>query len=495
MMARSQTSPDASHAARCLQAGNLDEAERICRRLLKRNKKDVNAAQVLGSVALARGKYEDAAGQFRTCVRLSPRIAGLRFLYGKACSMLGRYDEAIACFDEGLRLKPGDRLCCSWKAGAFERLGDYDAAREVLQPFVDAGTEDAEMAELLARVEVHRGNYESAVATAARHLDRPDTGPATAVLLHQVTGRALEKLGEHDRSFEAFRRANEASTGRTFDAVAHLRFVDDLIEAFSETELRGLARAGDHSQRPVFIAGMPRSGTTLVEQIIDAHPAAHGAGELEDIPELARRLQVQLDAYDPYPHCVSELSGTTADALAARYLARLGDLGGDASRVVNKSLENYLHLGLIALLFPGARIIHCRRHPLDTCFSCYMGGILPARAPYVTDLGNLGLVYRQYERLMRHWQRVLDTPMLEIVYEDLVADLEGTSRRMIDFLGLDWDERCLRYYESGRTVLTLSYAQVNKPIYTSAVGRYRRYEKHLGPLKEALARGRPSRPG
>ena len=486
-MARSQTPQDASHAARCLTSGNLDEAHRICRRLLKRNRKDVNATQVLGSVALARGEYEDAAGHYRTCVRLSPHIAGLRFQYGKACSMLGRYDDAIAAFDEGLRLKPGDRLCCGWKAGAFERLGDYDAAREVLQPFVDAGTEDADMAELLARVEVHQGNYESAVAAAARHLDHPDTLPATAVLLHQVTGRALQKLGDYDRSFEAFRKANEGSTAAPFDAGAHERFVDDLIEAFSETELPGLARAGDTSPRPVFIAGMPRSGTTLVEQIIDAHPAALGAGEIEDLPQMSRGMQVELNAYDTYPHCVSELSQTTTDTLAARYSARLDQLGGGATRVVNKSLENYLHLGLVALICPGARVIHCRRHPLDTCLSCYMGGILPARAPYVTDLGNLGRAYRQYERLMRHWQRVLDTPILEIVYEDLVKDLEGTSRRMIDFLGLEWDERCLRYYESGRAVLTLSYAQVNKPIYTSAVGRYRHYEKHLGPLKDALA--------
>ena len=272
-----------------------------------------------------------------------------------------------------------------------------------------------------------------------------------------------------------------------FDAGAHERFVDDLIEAFSETELPGLARAGDTSPRPVFIAGMPRSGTTLVEQIIDAHPAALGAGEIEDLPQMSRGMQVELNAYDTYPHCVSELSQTTTDTLAARYSARLDQLGGGATRVVNKSLENYLHLGLVALICPGARVIHCRRHPLDTCLSCYMGGILPARAPYVTDLGNLGRAYRQYERLMRHWQRVLDTPILEIVYEDLVKDLEGTSRRMIDFLGLEWDERCLRYYESGRAVLTLSYAQVNKPIYTSAVGRYRHYEKHLGPLKDALA--------
>ncbi len=231
---------------------------------------------------------------------------------------------------------------------------------------------------------------------------------------------------------------------------------------------------------------MPRSGPTLVDQIIDAHPDAHGAGEIEDVEQMARQLQVHLDAYDPYPHCVADLTQEAADRLASSYQTRLEQLGRGAARVVNKSLENYKHLGLVAMLFGGARIIHCRRHPLDTCLSCYMGGILPSRAPYVTDLCHLGLVYRQYERLMRHWEAVLDLPILEIVYEDLVEDLEGVSRRLIDFLGLDWDERCLRYYESGRTVLTLSYAQVTKPIYRSAVGRYKHYERHLAPLTAAL---------
>ena len=385
------------------------------------------------------------------------------------------------------RIKPDDRLCAGWKAGALERLGKYEQARGVLQPFVDAGTDDADIAELLARIDIHTGNYEAAITGATRHLQKADTAPAQVTLLNQAKGRAHEQLGQHDLAFEAFQRAHEASDTRRFDADAHERFIDDLIETFSASEITRLVRATDRSTRPVFIAGMPRSGTTLAEQIIDAHPDAHGAGELEDLEQVTAGLQLKLNAYDPYPVCVSDLTQADADGLADRYLKRIADLGGRATRVINKSLENYKHLGLVAMLWPGAKVIHCRRHPLDTCLSCYMGGILPTRAPFVTDLRHLGLVYRQYERIMRHWQTVLDLPILEIVYEDLVNDLEGESRRMIEFLGLDWDERCLRYYESGRTVLTLSYAQVSKPIYKTAVERYRHYEQHLGPLKAALA--------
>ncbi len=488
-MTRARTPPDVDQAQRCLQVGNLDEAERISQQLLKRNRKDANAVQLLGSIAMARGAYDEAAGHFRTCVRLNPAATGLHFLYGKACSMLGRYEEAIASYDEVLRIKPNDRPCAGWKAGALERLGKYEQARGVLQPFVDAGTYDADIAEVLARIDNHTGNYEAAITLARRHLEKTDTAPAQLTLLHQVKGRAHEKLGQHDLAFEAFQRANEASDTRPFDADAHVRLIDDLVETFSASEITQLVRATDRSTRPVFIAGMPRSGTTLAEQIIDAHPDAHGAGEIEDLEQVAAGLQLKLNTYDPYPVCLSDLTKADADELANSYLKRIAELGGRVTCVINKSLENYKHLGLVAMLFPGAKVIHCRRHPLDTCLSCYMGGILPTRAPFVTDLRHLGLVYRQYERIMRHWQAVLDIPILEIVYEDLVNDLEGESRRMIDFLGLDWDERCLRYYESGRTVLTLSYAQVTKPIYKSAVERYRRYEQHLGPLKAALADG------
>ncbi|MHC4217847.1 MAG: tetratricopeptide repeat-containing sulfotransferase family protein [Planctomycetota bacterium] len=479
--------PALAQAVKFVQAGRLDEAERIGRRILKRNKKDRGAMKLLGFIAHERGEYDEAVRQFKKCSDLVPGDAAVHLSLGKARAAQGRYQEAIASFDRALKIKPGDPESVGWKAGIFERAGDYTRAMDTLRPFVESGTEDADMAELQARLEIHTGAYEAAVAVAARHLDRPGLPRLQTAALWYVTGRAHEKLRHYDESFAAFRRANEISPAAAFDPQAYVRWVDSVIDAFSADQLHGIPRASGGSDRPVFIAGMPRSGTTLVEQIIDAHPDAHGAGEIEDLETMTRGLQAELGSIEPYPHCVEDLSGEVADRLARRYLARLGTLGRGASRVVNKSLDNYKHLGLIAVLFPGARVIHCQRHPLDTCLSCYMGGLRPARAPYVTDLGNLGLVYRQYERLMRHWTATLDLEVLEVSYEALVDDLEGVSRKLIDFCGLKWDERCLRFYESGRTVLTWSYAQVTRPIYRSALARYKHFEGHLGPLREALA--------
>jgi hypothetical protein len=228
---------------------------------------------------------------------------------------------------------------------------------------------------------------------------------------------------------------------------------------------------------------MPRSGTSLVEQILSTHPGVYGAGELTAIDQFARHLG---DATgDAYPQSALHLDQATIDAAARQYLAALQDLAPSAIRVTDKMPGNFLHLGLIQLLFPGARVIHCRRDPLDTCLSCYFQQFNQGQT-FSYDLSDLGHHYRQYQRLMRHWQSVISLPMLDVHYEDLVADQEAMSRKMLEFCGLDWTDECMRFYESKRYVATASYDQVRQPIYHKSVGRWRHYERYLGPLKTAL---------
>ena len=236
----------------------------------------------------------------------------------------------------------------------------------------------------------------------------------------------------------------------------------------------------------MFIAGMPRSGTTLVEQIIDAHPTAHGAGEIREIEDTAANLQLVLDSSEPWPRSASDLEPKDITRYAGGYLDSARRSARNAKRFVNKSLENYRTLGLIAVLFPRATIIHCHRDPRDTCISCYMSGILPRPHPYICDLGDLGFAYRQYERLMAHWKDALSMQILDVGYEALVDDLDGQSRRIIDFCRLPWDDRCLEFHASGRTVRTASYEQVRQPIYRSSIGRHKGFEPYIGPLLEAL---------
>jgi hypothetical protein len=232
---------------------------------------------------------------------------------------------------------------------------------------------------------------------------------------------------------------------------------------------------------------MMRSGTSLAEQILASHSAVYGAGELRDIDLLVATLPQRLGAAEGYPACLGRLDAAAVRALADEHLGRLRQRGGAAARVVDKAPFNFLHLSLIVTLFPRARLVHCRRDPVDTCLSCYFQNFGEPMG-FTLDLRHLGLYYRAYERLMAHWARVLPVPVFELQYEELTADQEAVSRRLVEFCGLDWDERCLRFHETRRPVRTASTLQVRRPMYQSAVGRWKRYEAHLGPLLEALGR-------
>jgi hypothetical protein len=230
---------------------------------------------------------------------------------------------------------------------------------------------------------------------------------------------------------------------------------------------------------------MPRSGTSLVEQILASHPHVYGAGELTTIGDLAATLGRSTGSQHGYPRNVLNAGTEAIESCAAEYLRQIAALSGEAPRVSDKMPHNFLYLGLIDLMFPGARVIHVARDPMDTCLSLFFQTFNSMHS-YSTDLTYLGAYYRQYERLMNHWERVLRIPMLTVRYETLVEDVEKATRDMLEFCELPWDPVCLQFHASGRIVKTPSYDQVRQPIYRSSVARWRRYEKHLGALMAAL---------
>jgi hypothetical protein len=211
----------------------------------------------------------------------------------------------------------------------------------------------------------------------------------------------------------------------------------------------------------------------------------YGAGELDDIYRIAQSLPREIQSTLPYPKCVDNLSKKNIDPIALRHLERLGKFSKNVARVTDKMPHNFLGLGLIELLFPQARVIHCMRDPLDTCLSIYFQQF-NKHHPYANSLEHLGRYYNQYLRMMEHWKKTLRIPVMDVKYEEMVDDPEATSRALIDFCELEWDDRCLRFHESKRVVTTPSYDQVRRPIYKKSVARWKKYEKHLGPLKAAL---------
>jgi hypothetical protein len=305
--------------------------------------------------------------------------------------------------------------------------------------------------------------------------------------LHFALGKMYADIGASESAFHNYRAGNgyrKSFMANRFDPDSFEKQIALFVDTFDGAFFARLKKLGNETRLPVFIVGMPRSGTSLVEQILSSHPGVFGAGELPLINEMAWTFLRQ-HAGIPFERIFDALDENRINEPADRYVQILEKLSGDARRVTDKLPGNFLNLWFIALLFPNASIIHCRRDPLDTCLSCYFTHFKQS-LPYTDDLTTLGRYYRQYHRLMNHWHAVLPLPIFDVQYEALVENQEAVTERMLAFCDLEWDDRCLAYYNNARPVTTASCMQVRKKIYTGAVGRWRKYERFLGPLIESL---------
>jgi tetratricopeptide (TPR) repeat protein len=473
-------------AVTAFRRNNMYAAEAACHRVLQRDRANIDALRLLAEIMEVHERFDAAASYYRKCLARRPREVSLFISLARLSLRAGRTDDALAELDKALALQPDNPVARIDKAFVYDRMGRYDEARALLDGL--SAPDDVQPYIALCRCTVahNDGHYAQALEVAEPYV-RDEAVPAnTRVGLAFLRGQAFDKLGDPERAMESWTLGNRLMQ-RPFDPPSYRRHIDEIIEFFSRSMMDALPRSSIDSEIPVFIAGLPRSGTTLIEQIIDAHPLGFGAGELKDLEYLRHELPERIPGAEPYPQGLCRLTPARADALAEAHLARLAELSGGAARVVDKALENPRLLGLIALLFPRARVIDCRRDPVDNGLSIFMNRFNPAKHPYATDLRHIGFVCRQAERLMEHWRRVLDLPILQVRYEELIGDPEPMTRRIIEFCDLEWDDACLRFHESNRAVMTLSYHQVSRPIYKSAVERWRKYEAHLAPLLDALA--------
>jgi tetratricopeptide (TPR) repeat protein len=471
-------------------AGDLAGAEAACRQILAERRGHVEAIFLLGHVAQQRSLFRDAEAHFRACVKLRPKEPAGYVMLGYALLRQGRRREAMTCIDRGLRLDPHSTRALAAKADAL-LVGDEPAkARALLEPHVAAGRGGAELAVVLAEVLAQMGDHRAAIDVAAPHAERGAAPPAILYRLGSVLGKAHERVGNYAAAFAAWTRGN-AAVRAPFDATAHEAMVDAIIDAFSAERMAKLPRGITMSPRAVFLVGMPRSGTTLLDRIIDAHPRGAGAGETTIIPELIAELPLRLASPRPYPACMGDLQPEHANALGAELddaLARVVPREKtDSARIAEKNLDNYRSIGLLRILLPNASIIHCRRDPVDTCLSCWAEALNPAVHPWATDLRAIAVAHRAYDRIMRHWHDLLGAEILDVEYRALVEDFEQECRRIVAHVGLPWDDACLRFHESGRGALTLSHAQVRKPINRASLDRAARFGAMLDPLREALA--------
>jgi tetratricopeptide (TPR) repeat protein len=479
-----------------------------------------------GATLHALKRFDDALASYDRALTLQPDHVEALCNRGATLHALKRFDDALASYDRALALKPDyAEALCNRGATLHERedlhaaLAHYRRALSLKPDLADAYNDMGNVLEELGQLPEAQSAYREALRldpnSTAAYVNLADGNtfkPGDAHLaamealaakteglsttdrmrLDFALGKAYADLEDYARSFKHLSAGNAAKRATiAYDEQATVALFDRIEAVFTPELIAAKSGGGDTSALPVFVIGMPRSGTTLVEQIIASHPAVHGAGELRALNDAALTVRGPDGNALPYPEFVAALDAGALRQIGARYAAMLGELAANhgaprAERVTNKMPSNYYFAGLIHLALPNAKIIHTVRDPLDTCLSCF-SRLFTAEQKHTYDLGELGRYYRRYERLMAHWRRVLPAGrILEVRYEDVVADLEQQARRIIAYCGLPWDDRCLSFHETDRPVRTASATQVRQPIYTSAIGRWRVYAEHIAPLLNGL---------
>lgn len=439
----------------------------------------------LGVAYLNRGMIHRALKFLGETVKRKGQDVEYLTYYATALRSAGELDQAEEYFQKALALNPRYTPALSGLAQTYENKGDFARAARLSKEAFEAGHQHPTLVITHARILQRDKRHEEAEAILRSALERAGAHKQVRAALLLQLGAVLEARGEYDGAFAAYSEGN-AQFPRTFDEKTHADFVARVRAAFSPERFAAYPRASNRSTLPLFIVGMPRSGTTLVEQILASHPAVFGAGELGDIVEATRRLKNVVGTDAGYPECLANATREHLDQLAEAYLARLREYSPSAERVTDKMPHNFSHLGMIALLFPASRVILCRRDARDNCLSCFTTQLSPAHA-YAKNLADCAVAYRAHLELVAHYRSVLDIPVLEVRYEELVANHEEMSRKIIAFAGLEWDDACLRFWETRRGVATASQDQVRRPIYDSSIGRWKKFEKHLTPLLDGLA--------
>ena len=412
---------------------------------------------------------------------LAPQIAALRADLGLAQQTAGALAAAAESYRAALALDERQPQALRGLARLAELRRAPDEGLGVLGPVVERGTTDGGLLSQYGALLALAGRRAEAVALLEERLP----GLERAADRMEVSFRLAalhDAAGAPERAFAHAATANRLK-GADFDPAAYRALIDRLLANFDRAALARCPRAANRDERPLLVVGMPRSGTSLVEQILASHPAVFGAGELTELGLLALATGADECAY---PESVARLDAPALDRLADAYRARLDALAPGAARVVDKMWQNFEYLGFASLLLPGARVIWCRRDPADLGLSNYLLHFFGEGVPFAYDLDHIGRYTREHERAMKPWQSVLDLPLLEVHYEALVAEPEAQIRRLVDFAGLPWHPGCLRFHETERVVRTASANQVRRPLYASSVGRHRAYARWLGPLYEAL---------
>lgn len=513
--------PELVDAVRLLTDGKLGKAERIVRDLLKAHPTDISAIRILADIGLKLGQLKDAQNLLTRCLELGPEFHAARHSLALVLMRRQQPEAALLEAEKLLAVEPGNPNFLTLKASILARIGEHEEAialyEEVLKHYPNQARSQMSYGHALKTI----GRLDDAIA-AYRKCTRlsPEVGEAywslanlktfrfsdedIEAMRRQVTaeggdaddqshlafalGKALEDRGEYEESFRFYKRGNairriEHRHDQRINVMESVRQVKALDKAFFE-QRKGF---GCQAPDPIFVVGLPRAGSTLLEQILASHSQVEGTSELQDIITISRKLagRSRENPAGKYPECLATMSADEFRALGESYLETTRIQRSDTPFFIDKMPNNFRHIGLIHLILPNSRIIDARRHPMAGCFSGYKQ-LFAHGQTFTYSLKGIGKYYRDYVRLMDHWDEVLPGRVHRVQYEDMVGDTEAQIRALLEYCGLPFEEQCLRFYETERAVRTPSSEQVRKPIYKEGLEQWRNFEPWLDPLKEAL---------
>ena len=464
----------------CLDNNQPDMAETVSKNALQLDADLINPYIRLGAIATSKHNFAEAIEYLEKAVQLKP---GEPSIYKNLIISLrhsNRHDEATQYANKLLRMRPNDPQSCQMMGRMLIEMGDLEKAEEYLQKAIRLDKSSGLAYLDLSSIKKYSDKDHSFIKKTEKILDSSLT-PANRSLIHFSLGKIYNDCNDWDKAFEHYRQGNVLKkAGSEPDGMPRLF---KLHKKLYTRDILNKGSTGSASDKPVFIVGMPRSGTTLIEQIIASHPEGDSAGELNEIDQIDAQIIPDID--EAFKDIKNRFDAAPLEKYADHFLEILSRNREHASRIIDKTPENYLFLGLIHSLFPNAHIIHVQRHPLDTCLSCYFQHFVQVKWSF--DLDWIGNQYRFYRNTMEYWKKVLPgNSILEINYDQFVGEPETHIRKIIDFLDLPWDDACLAHHKNKKAITTASLWQARQPVYSSSKKRWVNYAKHLEPLANQL---------
>jgi tetratricopeptide (TPR) repeat protein len=467
---------------------NYDAAIATLLKALSLSKKNPDILKRIVGAANDKGDLPTARKYLRKLIELQPRVPEYLRMLALIHEKMGQPDEAITHLQKALKLEPGSDEIFYIIGKCFSMKGDEAESIKYYRKALDSNPHHGMSLYAYSAARKFKGEEaEDYVRQLHSALSDPENRADGVLManLHYAAGKILEETGRFDEAFAEFEAANAARREEARGKTALIALANT-FDTFTRDTLLAKKGLGNPSTKPVFIMGMPRSGTTLTESLCASHSRITAGDEQLFITNMAKRVGQRSSVPGAYRRTVESLTGADLNRFAAEYLAAMEHLVGDVPHFTDKLPHNFVNVGFIEMILPNSKFILCRRHPLDNCLSIYQNSMNAFHNAYKTDLVSLGIYFRQYCQLIDHWKKVLPGRIHEVFYEDLVANTELNARAMIDYIGLEWEDAVMDRQDSQRSVRTLSVWQVRQPVYQSSKGKWRQYEKHLGPLIEAI---------